>query len=56
MTDLVAATMMLFSVLSPTKSWYAANQPILVKIDQPQAVLVMRDFYGKRIEPAGMCR
>lgn len=52
MTDLVAATMMLFSVLTPSKSWYAANQPMLVKCDQ-NAVLVMRDFYGKRIEPAG---
>ena len=52
MTDLVAATMMLFSVLTPTKSWYAANQPMMIKSDQ-QAVLVMRDFYGKRIEPAG---
>jgi peptidyl-prolyl cis-trans isomerase B (cyclophilin B) len=52
MTDLVAATMILFSVLTPTKSWYATNQPIMVKCDQ-NAVLVMRDFYGKRIEPAG---
>lgn len=52
MTDLVAATMILFSVLTPTKTWYAANQPILIKSDQ-NAVLVMRDFYGKRIEPAG---
>lgn len=52
MMDLVAATMMLFSVLTPGKTWYAANQPITVKADQ-NAVLVMRDFYGKRIEPAG---
>src|SRR5688572_12818427 len=52
MTDLIAATMMLFSVLAPSKNWYAANQPILIKSDQ-NAVLVMRDFYGKRIEPAG---
>jgi peptidyl-prolyl cis-trans isomerase B (cyclophilin B) len=53
MNDLVAAVMTLYSVLIPTKSWYAPNQPLLVKIDQPQAVLVVRDFYGKRIEPAG---
>ena len=52
MTDLVAATMVLFSVLSPTKQWYANNQPIMIRSDQ-NAVLVVRDFYGKRIEPAG---
>ncbi len=54
MPDVVAAVMVMFSILVPTKTWYAPNQPMTVEIKSvAEATLAMRDFYGKRIEPAG---
>ena len=51
--DVITATMVLFSILVPTKTWYAPNQPMTVQIKTVgEATLAMRDFYGKRIEPA----
>lgn len=50
----IAAAMVLFSVLFPSKTWYSPSQPITVQVkDAPDATLVMKDFYGKRIEPSG---
>jgi len=52
--DVITATMVLFSILVPTKTWYAPTQPMTVQIKTvSEATLAMRDFYGKRIEPAG---
>ena len=41
----------LFSVLIPSKMWYAPNEKLLVRIDaQAQVILVMSDFQGRRID------
>jgi cyclophilin family peptidyl-prolyl cis-trans isomerase len=44
--------MMMFSVLFPSKMWYAPDQPIHVQIKGSggDVVLVLTDFLGKRIE------
>ena len=44
--------MMFLSVLFPTKGWFAPDQPINVRVDAPQPiVLVLTDFTGKQIDP-----
>ena len=43
-----------FSILLPTKVWFAPNQPLTVNIKSDEAVmLVLTDFQGKTIDPAG---
>ncbi len=40
----------LFSVLMPSKNWYAPSEPLNVKVDAQQTVtLVLSDFQGRRI-------
>jgi peptidyl-prolyl cis-trans isomerase B (cyclophilin B) len=44
----------LFSVLVPTKLWYAPNQPLNVQIKTEQPLsLILTGFDGKRIDPRG---
>lgn len=44
----VSAMMMLFSVLFPSKLWYAAGQPVTVDVKYGQpVVLMLTDFSGK---------
>src|SRR6266516_7371422 len=43
-----------FSILIPTKVWFAPTQPLMINIKSDAAVtLVLSDFQGKAIEPAG---
>ena len=43
-----------FSILIPTKVWFAPTQPLMINIKSDAAVtLVLTDFQGKTIEPAG---
>ena len=50
METITAILLSLFSVLVPTKMWYAPDQPLTVTIDAKQAVvLVLTDFKGLRI-------
>lgn len=52
--NLVATTMALFSVLIPSKVWYAPTQPLMVNIKPTGAItLVLTDFSGNNIEPNG---
>src|SRR5436190_17157773 len=42
-----------FSILIPTKVWFAPTQPLMINIKSDAAVtLVLTDFQGKTIEPA----
>jgi peptidyl-prolyl cis-trans isomerase B (cyclophilin B) len=51
--NVVTGLAMFFSVLMPTKVWFAPNQPLTVNIKSDAAVtLVLTDFQGKVIEPA----
>lgn len=52
--NLVTATMILFSVLFPTKTWYSPNQSVdvVVKAESP-VHLVLRRFDGREVAPAG---
>lgn len=44
--------MMFFSVLFPSKLWYAPNQPMMLTIKPVgEVVLVLTDFAGKSIDP-----
>ena len=44
----------LFSVLVPTKMWYAASQPDEIRNDSKDDVsLVLTDFAGKKLDPKG---
>ena len=50
MQAVAALIVALYSVLMPTKSWYAPDEKLLVKIDADQPVtLVLTDFQGLRI-------
>ena len=52
--NLIASTMMLFSVLMPAKMWFAPGQPINVRLDYATpVVLVMTDFAGKPLAATG---
>ncbi len=52
--EFVAALMMLYSVLVPSKVFYTPNQPINVHIkDATEAVLELRDFDGKVLKASG---
>ena len=50
MENIAAIIVSLFSVLMPTKGWYAPGEKLMVKIDSPSpVVLVLTDFKGLRI-------
>jgi len=52
--QIVSGLALFFSILVPTKVWFAATQPIIVNIKSDAAVtLVLTDFQGKPIDPAG---
>jgi len=52
--NVISGLAIFFSVLIPTKVWFAPNQPLTVNIKSDAAVmLVLTDFQGKVIEPAG---
>jgi peptidyl-prolyl cis-trans isomerase B (cyclophilin B) len=52
--NVISGLAIFFSVLIPTKVWFAPNQPLTVNIKSDAAVtLVLTDFQGKIIEPAG---
>ncbi|HVT89883.1 MAG TPA: peptidylprolyl isomerase [Tepidisphaeraceae bacterium] len=48
----IASVIVLFSILVPSKTWYAANQPIDIKVGAADTTLVLMDFHGKVIEPS----
>src|SRR5437868_4564963 len=52
--NLVAASMVFWSVLVPTKVWFAPDQPVMINV-QPQGgaalTLVLTDFTGKPFDP-----
>lgn len=49
----VSTIAMVFSVLFPTKLWFAAGQPVTVDVKtNAPVVLMLTDFTGKAIEPA----
>lgn len=46
------AAVMLFSILFPTKGWFAPDQPMLIRVDSPQRItLTLTDFTGKPLDP-----
>jgi peptidyl-prolyl cis-trans isomerase B (cyclophilin B) len=50
MENIAAILITLYSVLLPSKAWYAPGEKLAVKIDSPNAVvLVLTDFKGLRI-------
>ena len=51
--NIIAAALVLFSVLVPVKTWFAPDRPVQLNINADQPVrLVMLDFNGKLLEPA----
>jgi peptidyl-prolyl cis-trans isomerase B (cyclophilin B) len=57
MTVVVASLVMAFSVLVPSKMWYAPDQAIEVRIEAEQPVrLVLTRFEGAALDPAGEAR
>src|SRR5437763_14688907 len=51
--QIVSGLAMFFSILIPTKVWFAPTQPLMINIKSDAAVmLVLTDFQGKPIEPA----
>lgn len=52
--NLIASAMILFSVLVPTKIWYAPTQPIEIKVQAIAPVqLILMTFSGKELQPEG---
>lgn len=51
--QLTAPLMVMFSVLFPSKSWFAPDQPINVQVKGGELSLVLVDFQGKVVEPDG---
>lgn len=50
----VSVLLSVFSVLIPTKVWFAPNQPITVNVKAAGDVtLVLTDFAGKKLDPSG---
>lgn len=50
--QIAAAIVGLFSILIPTKHWFAPSQPILIDVQAGREVqLVLTDFYGRAREP-----
>jgi peptidyl-prolyl cis-trans isomerase B (cyclophilin B) len=52
--QIVSGLAVFFSILIPTKVWFAPTQPLTINIKSDAAVtLVLTDFQGKTIDPAG---
>jgi len=52
--QMVSAVAVLFSVLVPTKMWYAPGQPMTVQVKSTEPVVLrMTEFLGKSVEPDG---
>src|SRR5438874_1633086 len=51
--NLATTTMVLWSVLVPSKIWFAPNQPLNVTVqpEQGPVVLMLTDFTGKPFDP-----
>ncbi len=48
----IASTLVLYSILIPTKNWFSPNQPLLTHIKSTEAVtLMMTDISGQNIDP-----
>jgi peptidyl-prolyl cis-trans isomerase B (cyclophilin B) len=48
----IASTLVLYSILIPSKNWFAPDQPMGVHVKSPAAVtLMMTDFAGQNIDP-----
>ena len=54
MQHVVSAVLTIFSILIPTKQWYAPTQPLMVHVqsDVPLS-LIATQFDGKRVDPKG---
>lgn len=51
--NIVAAAVVAFSVLTPTRTWYAPSMPLAIKVQADQDVnLILTDFLAKRSQPA----
>src|SRR4051812_5654561 len=52
---LVATTMILLSILNPTRTWFAPSQPVTVKVTPATGPtsLILTDFLGNVQEPSG---
>jgi cyclophilin family peptidyl-prolyl cis-trans isomerase len=49
----VATTMILLSILVPTRTWFTPSQPVTVKVTPPGVItLILTDFLGNNQEPA----
>jgi peptidyl-prolyl cis-trans isomerase B (cyclophilin B) len=47
------AAVILFSILFPTKGWFAPDQPMMIRVDSPQRItLLLTDFTGKLLDSA----
>ncbi len=52
MHQLIASTVVLYSILFPSKNWFAPNQAITVHVKSPAVVtLVLTTFDGQPIDP-----
>src|SRR5205085_1388148 len=54
--NLVAASMVVWSVLVPSKVWFAPDQPVTIGVrpaDGAASTLVLTDFTGKPFDPRG---
>ena len=52
--QIVSGLALFFSILIPTKVWFAPTQPLTINVKSDAPVtLVLTDFQGKTIEPAG---
>ncbi|GIW75957.1 MAG: hypothetical protein KatS3mg104_1020 [Phycisphaerae bacterium] len=51
MSEVIASTLFLFSVLIPTKLWYSPDQPVTIEVRSNEAVrLVLVDFLGRVVD------
>jgi cyclophilin family peptidyl-prolyl cis-trans isomerase len=51
MTEAIASTLFLFSILFPTKLWYQPDQPVTIDVKATEPVhLVLVDFLGRAVD------
>ena len=51
--NIIAAAVVAFSVLTPTRTWYAPAMPLAIKVQAEQDVnLILTDSLAKRSQPA----
>lgn len=54
MSEIIATTLFLFSILSPTKLWYQPDEPVTINVSAPAPVkLVLVDFLGRAVDTQG---